>query len=204
MTVDEVLALGPCDGYSREVLKYLASGRESVPLKEILRMESVPLIDRIWLLSHKEVWPSQKQHQAWIIQFMTRAITNYVLYCEIPKYEHWAEKWLDGSDRTTKSASIIVRATCGMIEISSTPKSMPRTELAMNWTANAACWIAVVETTTVTLSIKRRAQLVYQAARAVYKAWIQSFDTGTIVDISWEEGYRLQIADALCIIETTK
>jgi hypothetical protein len=49
LTVDSVFALRPCSDYTRGALEAYARGRKRVRLTTVLRDESLPLADRIWL-----------------------------------------------------------------------------------------------------------------------------------------------------------
>lgn len=50
ITIDEVLALGPCEGYERPRLEQLAAGRKRLNVAQVVALE-IPATDRVWLLT---------------------------------------------------------------------------------------------------------------------------------------------------------
>ena len=60
ITIDQILAFGPCDDYdSRERLLQLSGGKESMAALDILRLP-LPAQDKLWLVLREEVIPARE------------------------------------------------------------------------------------------------------------------------------------------------
>ena len=62
VTINQVLAWGPRDGYTRERLLELADGRESMTALDILDLD-IPEGERIWAVCHAELIPEPWLHE---------------------------------------------------------------------------------------------------------------------------------------------
>ena len=101
LTVDSILALGPCKEYTRERITELLAGPNEWPVADVLRLETVPLEDRMWLVSRAL---DAQQLARWLELVITRAVTTHALHCGIPTVETWAREWLDGTNRSAAGA----------------------------------------------------------------------------------------------------
>ena len=61
----------------------------------------------LWQLNQlpNDQYPIDKIHEI-LIKIVNRAITKYVLHCEVPSVEQWAVNWLNGIDRTGETARL--------------------------------------------------------------------------------------------------
>ncbi len=104
LTVDDVMAMRPCPRWTREQVKAVFAGRQEVALDALLADEAIPIGDRIWLALQPGVLPDAEV-RAWLDGVVERAIRANLGTSGCPKWETWAEKWLDGSDRSEASAA---------------------------------------------------------------------------------------------------
>ncbi len=96
-TVEDVLALRPCEDYDRERLTNLWDGRDALAIAEVCDLD-IPAEDRLWLLCKA---PFASIEPA-ITAIVTRAVTTHALGPH--ETRTWAEKWLSGEDRTSDAA----------------------------------------------------------------------------------------------------
>ena len=102
LTVDQIMALNPCDAYPESRVRDLWAGRDALSLIEILRLD-IPPNDRIWVLTRKGVC-DRDLLMLWIDRVVERAVRKFCLTCGIPAVETWARGWLEATDRSYKTA----------------------------------------------------------------------------------------------------
>jgi len=91
-TVEDVLALRPCEDYDRERLTNLWDGRDALAIADVCDLD-IPAEDRLWLLCKA---PFASIEPA-ITAIVTRALEPH-------ETRTWAENWLSGEDRTSDAA----------------------------------------------------------------------------------------------------
>jgi hypothetical protein len=103
LTPEQIIALGPCEGYNLQQITELFDNKKSVTYLEILNTDKIPLVDIIWLFCQPTILDNDTKEQ-WLEVIVTRAVTNYALHCGINKVEKWAQNWLSSEDRTAEAA----------------------------------------------------------------------------------------------------
>ena len=101
-TVKQMLAERPCVTYNGVRIEKLWGGKKKLTLLEVLHLD-IPPQDRLWVAFRPKAL-TKKQTAAFLEKTVTRAVTNHALHCGIPGVERWAQKWLDGSDRSESAA----------------------------------------------------------------------------------------------------
>ena len=74
VTIADVMAWGPCDGYDRARVTRLFRGRERIGVLDILAMR-IPAEDRLWSVLHEELIPAPVLHE-FACQFAGRALNR--------------------------------------------------------------------------------------------------------------------------------
>jgi hypothetical protein len=111
LTPEQIIALDPCEKYDLERITELFDNKKSMTYLEILDINKVPPWDIVWLFCQPGVLSINIRNQ-WLEVIVTRAVTNCALHCCIDKVEKWAENWLSGVDRTTKTARTTAYVDC--------------------------------------------------------------------------------------------
>lgn len=93
-TVQQVVDAEAC--YTRKRIKELWAGREALTLREVCALD-IPAVDRVWLIA-------QDAPAGWVERIVARAVETHALRCGIPDVEAWAQRWLDGADRSAVTA----------------------------------------------------------------------------------------------------
>lgn len=65
-TIDDVLAVNPCEGYKREKLTALWAGRESLTAEELAQLD-IPIHDRVWVICNVLIPDQLDSIKEWII-----------------------------------------------------------------------------------------------------------------------------------------
>lgn len=116
-TVDEMLAFHPCGwkgenngiNYTRERIAVLWAGRDALNAREMLDLP-ISVNDRLWAVTRKGVLPVTINSQ-WTEGFVARAIRRALRMSGQPReWRRWARRWLNGKDRSAKSAVAIAGA----------------------------------------------------------------------------------------------
>ena len=108
MTVEQVMNLNPCRAYPESRVRELWQGKDALTLVEILRLP-IPELDRIWVLTRPNVCDRDPLLR-WVNGVADRAVRNHCLNCGNEVVEAWAHRWLDGTDRSYRSADDAARA----------------------------------------------------------------------------------------------
>lgn len=135
VTVERIMALGPCEGWSRARIEEYFSGRESISVADILEDEDLEEDDRLWLgvalLNH-----SDRVH--WACDCTERALES----CREQDPSLWAalataRQYVDGQAGAEKltSARAAARATANDANDARTS-----TKAAVEATARTAAW----------------------------------------------------------------
>lgn len=98
-TVDDVLAMPPCEDYPRERLVDLWAGRERLIPRDVACLP-IPAVDRIWLLCRGPL----DVVLAAVEVIVTRAVERHAARCGIAEVKRWAAAWLSGEDRKWATA----------------------------------------------------------------------------------------------------
>ena len=101
-TVAEMKAEGPCKDYTLDRLTELWAGRDKLTLLEICDLD-IPDADKMWCAFRPTALTSAQRGEL-LDRIVTRAVTNHALHCGAPGVEAWAQKWLNGEDRTARAA----------------------------------------------------------------------------------------------------
>ena len=102
ITADQIISWRPCPDYPDGRVRQLVPGQGLTPL-EIAALE-IPHADRVWVLLRPEVLGEQGLQVA-LDRIAVRTVTNHALHCRVPVVEGWAQRWLDGTDRTEAPAT---------------------------------------------------------------------------------------------------
>ena len=91
LTIDQVLAMDPCEKYDRERITELAAGRNELSLLEILDLD-IPHEDKIWVVLRKEFLSERDLH---------------LLACDFAEYSLpiW-EKWRPDDTRVRNAIAV--------------------------------------------------------------------------------------------------
>lgn len=101
LTVDDILALGPCREYRVNGAKLLRDlVGDGITLEDALRLEEVSPDDRVWLACY--VLPWEQLHSV-IKPEVDRVVRKHCLSCKIEPVEVWAEQWLHGEAPSSDS-----------------------------------------------------------------------------------------------------
>lgn len=102
LTVDDILTLDPGDDYVKNngalIRRYIGEGMKLV---DILRMDAVPIRDRVWLACEALPWDVIGEP---IMVEVDRQVEACCLGCGVEETETWARRWLSGEDRSTAAA----------------------------------------------------------------------------------------------------
>ena len=107
ITADQIISWRPCPRYPDDRVRQLGPAIGLTPL-EIAALP-IPRVDRLWVLLRPEVLGKRGLRVA-IDRIATRAVTNHALHCGVPGVEQWAQRWLDGTDRTEAAAMAAAEA----------------------------------------------------------------------------------------------
>jgi hypothetical protein len=99
-TSEMILAHNPCKEYTLERLQSLMG--DGLTVHQIAEHPDVPIEDRIWILCR--ILDSAIRQQ-WIARIADRAVRNHALKCGVSVVESWAEKWLNGTNRSVEAAA---------------------------------------------------------------------------------------------------
>jgi len=102
ITADQIISWRPCPRYPDDRVHQQGPAIGLTPL-EIAALD-IPHADRVWVLLRPEVLGKRGLRVA-IDRIATRAVTNHALHCGVPGVEQWAQRWLDGTDRTEAAAT---------------------------------------------------------------------------------------------------
>ena len=97
-TVRQMQAEGAC--YDVATLRRLWAGRKALTLAQILELE-IPATDRLWVCWRPGAL-TEAQCAAVQDVIVTRAVRTYAL--PEPSTAEWAQRWLEGTDRTAARA----------------------------------------------------------------------------------------------------
>ncbi len=100
LTVDQVMSYGPC--YKADKIEALFAGREAISLHDVAEMD-IPGKDKVWLFCQKDVLNTDIEAK-WHETIVTRAIKTALAVYNEPSYVKWAENWLNGNDRSVRTA----------------------------------------------------------------------------------------------------
>ena len=103
ITADQIISWRPCPSYPDDRVHQLGPAIGLTPL-EIAALD-IPHADRVWVLLRPEVL-GERGLQTAPDRIVTRAVTNHALHCGVPVVEGWAQRWLDGTDRTEAEADV--------------------------------------------------------------------------------------------------
>jgi hypothetical protein len=103
LTPQQIVDLGPCEGYDLKYVTELFDNKKSMTYLEILDTDKIPLTDIIWVFCQPTVLDDDIKKQ-WLEIIVTRAITNCALHCGVDEVEKWAKNWLSGKDKTFNAA----------------------------------------------------------------------------------------------------
>lgn len=98
-TVADVLAEQPC--LSEDIIHQHFGTRTRLTLRQILDLPNLSDEHKIWMACRQRAL-SPRTLFTWRETVLTRIITTYAL--PHPTSKRWAERWLDGSDRTPEAA----------------------------------------------------------------------------------------------------
>ena len=101
ITADQIIFWLPCPGYPNYRVHQLVPGPGLTPLEIAALL--IPPEDRVWVLLRPEVL-GEHGFQVALDRIVTRVVTNHALHCGVPEVELWAQRWLDGTDRTGAAA----------------------------------------------------------------------------------------------------
>ena len=101
ITADQIISWRPCYRYPDDRVHALVPGLGLTPL-EIAALD-IPHADRVWVLLRPKVLGEQGLQVA-LDRIAVRTVTNHALHCGVPGVEQWAQRWLDGTDRTEAAA----------------------------------------------------------------------------------------------------
>jgi hypothetical protein len=107
ITASQIIFWCPCNRYPDGRVRQLVPGQGLTPL-EIAALD-IPHADRVWVLLRPEVL-EEHGFQVALDRIAVRTVTNHALHCGVPVVEGWAQRWLDGTDRTEAPAKTAARA----------------------------------------------------------------------------------------------
>jgi hypothetical protein len=142
ITADQIISWRPCYRYPDDRVRALVPGLGLTPL-EIAALP-IPPEDRVWVLLRPEVL-GEHGFQVALDRIVTRAVTNHALHCGVPEVELWAQRWLDGTDRTGAAAcSAASAAWTEEQEAAARAAAWAAAEVARAaaWAAEAVAWAA--------------------------------------------------------------
>ena len=118
-TVADVLAESPC--LSPDEIRCYFGDNETLTIQQILALPALRNGYKVWMACRVNAVPSDV-YARWQAVILTRAITAFAL--PEPSTHDWAICWLDGTDRTCKTAARAARVA------------------GATWAAGAAWWAA--------------------------------------------------------------
>jgi hypothetical protein len=185
LTIEQVLALGPCSGYDseRDLLR-ITNGRRSLTLLEVLDL-NIPAEDKLWVIIHSGLIDNDLG--LLVCDFAGAALPIWYKYAKRDKYFNapaWAigvkRRWLRGeaSDEELKSALDDVKAaekaaesvTAGAAARAAVRYAAGAAARAAAWDAGAAAWDA-----------------------AWYAAWAAAWGAGAARAVAWAAARDTQI-----------
>lgn len=99
ITVDMVM-LWACQSWHRKAVESLFEGRESLTVREALDLP-IGAADKMWqavhILDHDHI-------ERALTRSVDRVVSELVTECGVSEVDKWVAAWLDGTDRTAKSA----------------------------------------------------------------------------------------------------
>jgi hypothetical protein len=184
-TPEDILALDPppCapdeetgeGGWPIERLEavFAAHGVAEATMAEILVWTDVPTMDRLWLATHRQVWPTLPvvARRGWLDATVERAIRHAqdVEGDLCPAWASWAERWIRGEDRTSAAARAARAAAA-----SAWAAARAAWASAAVWAARAAVWAAVWEEEVWVWAVASAAEAAAVRAAAVRAAAVRA------------------------------
>jgi len=138
ITADQIISWCPCNRYPDDRVRQLGPVMGLTPL-EIAALD-IPHADRVWVLLRPEVLGEQGLLVA-LDRIAVRTVTNHALHCRVPVVEGWAQRWLDGTDRTEAAAKTAARAEARSAWAAAwAARAADAAEARSAWAAAAAEW----------------------------------------------------------------
>lgn len=138
LTIDDVMDMKPCSKYPEERIENLYKGRESLTLLEITNLDIDP-IDIIWVMTQPNVL-SREQLVEFANSAADRSARDHAL--KHPETARWAASWLDGSDRSERSAAVAQGAALAAEAAAAAAAALAAEWAALATWAERAAWAA--------------------------------------------------------------
>jgi len=202
ITADQIISWRPCPRYPDDRVHQLGPAIGLTPL-EIAALD-IPHADRVWLLLRPEVL-GEHGLQVALDRIAVRAVTNHALHCGVPAVERWAQRWLDGIDRTEAAATAAE-------EVAWAAAWAAREAWAAAWVAWAAArearevWAAAREAWVARAAAREAWAAVWAARAAAREAWAAARATAVWAaeEVAWAAEVverMLQLYDIVHVLE---
>jgi len=137
-TIDDIIALNPCERYQRERIDELFAGREELTTLEILDLD-IQACDRIWAVVRLV---ESRVAVDFAMRVATRALETHALHCGIESAEEWAAKWISGVKPSIGSAFATTAMHEEWEEMTEARAAAISAVWAAVWAAEWAVWAA--------------------------------------------------------------
>ena len=153
ISLDQVLARGPCPDWPESRIRELAATRESWTALDVLRCRRIPHEDRLWLVLHTGVIPDHEQRLFTVI-CAERALRRERRAGREPDPQSWevcrvVRRWLDGSATNEELRAATAEAATATAATATNEELRAATAAWAAWAAWAAeataAWAAAAE-----------------------------------------------------------